>query len=311
MILMRYTERRLLSKQEKQAVCDLLFFFSKTCTFTLNSRLPWRSHTTQADCNPPLRSVTVFFFLTAGFSHRFSFLFHNRINVQCARHAMHAGAQRQRAQIFSSLCPLPFLCLPPHLTHTYTQMYFIINQSVAHLPACSCFFFYPPPPSLSLSIKHLLLLVWNVTLHVVCCLSVGCRPWRTCLDYYTSAHSAGCYQTHAVSQVPRCRHAQRRRCRTKGKRKGRKKTKTNGPQAWSARDNNGLRKLRGFEMRTGKKRGGRCRTRGQSSRKVKESEDKYALQLHKKTKQRVLMMVSEMRTSSQKWSKGERNNNLT
>lgn len=43
-----------------------------------------------------------------------------------------------------SPCPLPSPC--PSLS----QIYFIINQLVAHLPAC-CFFF--------LSIKHLLLLV--------------------------------------------------------------------------------------------------------------------------------------------------------
>lgn len=47
-------------------------------------------------------------------------------------------------------------------THTLTQICCIINQSVAHLLACSVCFFP--------SIKHLLLLVWNVTLHVACCL---------------------------------------------------------------------------------------------------------------------------------------------
>lgn len=83
------------------------------------------------------------------------------------------------------------------LSLSLSQMYFIINQLVAHLPAC-CFF--------SLSIKHLLLLVWNVTL--CCVLSfIGGRPWRTCLDYYTSTESGGCYQTQALSQVPCSRHA--------------------------------------------------------------------------------------------------------
>lgn len=90
-------------------------------------------------------------------------------------------------------CPLPSPC--PSLS----QMYFIINQSVAHLPAC-CFF----PP---LSIKHLLLLVLSVTLRAASPSFWGCRPWRTCLDYCTSAQSTGCYQTRALSQTPRSRHA--------------------------------------------------------------------------------------------------------
>lgn len=56
--------------------------------------------------------------------------------------------------------------LLPRLCPSLSQMYFIINQLVAHLPACCWVFF-------SLSIKHLLLLVWNVTLSVLCRLSLG------------------------------------------------------------------------------------------------------------------------------------------
>lgn len=110
----------------------------------------------------------------------------------CCESHMHAGAHKHIQ--YTRRCPLPSLC------QSLSQMYFIINQLVAHLPACCCFFFF------SISIKHLLLLVWNVTL--CCVLSFcGCRPWRTCLDYYTSAESVGCYQTQALSQVPRSRHA--------------------------------------------------------------------------------------------------------
>lgn len=99
-------------------------------------------------------------------------------------HTLAAGA------VFSP-CPLPSPC--PSLS----QIYFIINQLVAHLPAC-CVFFSINKALIAFSLECDL---------APCALSFwGCRPWRTRLDYFTSAPSTGCYQTQALSQVPRSRH---------------------------------------------------------------------------------------------------------
>lgn len=82
----------------------------------------------------------------------------------------------------------------PRAPYPLSQIYFIINQLVAHLPACCIFFSINKALiafSLQCDLAHCVLSFW------------WCRPWRTRLDYCTSDPSTGCYQTHALSQ----RHA--------------------------------------------------------------------------------------------------------
>lgn len=78
--------------------------------------------------------------------------------------------------------------------------------------------------------------VWTITLQLTPPAVIKRTPSAKC-------HAAVMHKDDAAGQ--------------KGKEKGGKKTKTIGPQAWGAWDNNGLRKLRGFEMQNGRKGGGK------------------------------------------------------
>lgn len=77
-------------------------------------------------------------------------------------------------------------------THTLTQICFIINQSVAHLLAFAVCVFFP-------SIKHLLLLVWNVTLHAVFGLTLKDLLWLLPLSFFWNLLPHTIIQLHPVA----------------------------------------------------------------------------------------------------------------
>lgn len=128
--------------------------------------------------------------------------------THCTVHT-HTGTYSQEVAVFSflpsTLPPVPLshnciLLLISWLHICLLVVFFSINKALIAF-------------SLECDLAHCVLSFW------------GCWPWRTRLDYYTAAQSTGCYQTRALSQVPRSRHTaaktQRRRCRTK--------TNANGP----------------------------------------------------------------------------------
>jgi len=149
---------------------------------------------------------------------------------------------------------------PPLPCSSLSQMYFIINQLVAHLPAC-CFF---------LSIKHLLLLVENMTLHIVCRLSGG-------------ADLEGPVWTISLGLTPRAviKHKPSAKCHTAAKHKedtgGRRQT----PRAPVTHTDTGqwLKKNNVYFKCRRKRKD--VELEGNQAGKLK-SKDKYALRLHHK-----------------------------
>ncbi len=146
------------------------------------------------------------------------------------------------------LSPAPYPASCPSLS----QMYFIINQLVAHLPAC--FFFSINKALIAFSLECDL---------ARCVLSFwGCRPWRTRLDCFTSARSTGCYQTQALSQVPRSHHTA---AKHKEDAAGQRQTQTAPVTHTPTAQDNGWRKQCIFQEETEEERRW---TWGQSGRKV-------------------------------------------
>lgn len=152
------------------------------------------------------------------------FRFHYRINVWLqntlySTHT-HTGTYSQEVAVFSflpsTLPPVPLshkciLLLISWLHICLLVVFFSINKALIAF-------------SLECDLAHCVLSFW------------GCWPWRTRLDYYTAAQSTGCYQTRALSQVPRSRHTaaktQRRRCRTKTDANGPCNTQTHTHTHW-------------------------------------------------------------------------------
>lgn len=138
------------------------------------------------------RSVTFCSFFNHWISNGF-LRFHCRINVLLW--SIHACTDTQTYSQNTAF-PQPPTSLSP--CPSLSQIYFIINQLVAHLPAC-CVFFFPINKALiafsvECDLAHCVLSLW------------GRWPWETRLDFFTAALSPGCYQTAAHSQVPHSRH---------------------------------------------------------------------------------------------------------
>lgn len=242
----------------------VIFFY---CTFALYfanhtdccKDRKWFRHKEGGTVHPQkLQQATIchilFFFLTTGIFNRF---LGSTGSMCCCESHMHAGAHKHIQ--YTHRCPLPSLC------HSLSQMYFIINQLVAHLPACCFFFFfYINKALIAFSLECDLVLcavfLWVPTLKDL--FGLLHFSWVRGLLSNTSPQPS-------ATLPSRHRETQRRRCRTKAK--------TNGPRHWlhrtMAEENNVY-----FKCRRKRKD---VKLEGNQAGYLK-SKDKYALQLHHK-----------------------------